>query len=53
MFDLQFIDLKHGKVLINPIGDNVFYLNAKLQNKINMAYLNMLIYGESYIELEE
>ena len=52
MINLQFIETKYGKILINPIGDNIFILNdGALKEIVNQAFINLIVYGENYVEV--
>ena len=51
MFDLTFIDTKYGKVLMNPIGNHIFIPNDDLINKLTKSAYELMIFGESIMEL--
>ena len=49
--DLVFIEAKHGKLLLNPIGNHIFIPNNKLIAKIIKLHQDLLIKGEGELGL--
>ena len=51
--DLQFIETKWGKILRNPLNNDLFIPNEDICKKIDRALLDMALYGDAFIEIEK